>query len=47
MSEQRSSGGKKRLDWWQENVIYQVYPLSFKDSNGDGVGDLKGYTVLL
>ena len=36
----------KRI-WWKEAVIYQIYPRSFMDSNGDGIGDLKGITSRL
>ena len=32
----------KKPGWWKETVVYQLYPRSFQDSNGDGVGDLKG-----
>jgi len=33
-----------RLAWWQRGVIYQIYPRSYQDGNGDGVGDLRGIT---
>jgi len=33
---------KQQKTWWKEEVIYQIYPRSFKDSNGDGIGDLQG-----
>lgn len=30
------------LDWWQNSIIYEIFPLSFKDSDNDGSGDFKG-----
>ena len=35
------------MDWWRGAVIYQIYPRSFQDSNGDGIGDLNGLTSRL
>ncbi len=38
---------KSNPDWWRGAVIYQIYPRSFQDSNGDGIGDLAGITARL
>jgi alpha-glucosidase len=34
-------------NWWKNAVIYEIYPRSFQDTNGDGIGDLKGVTERL
>lgn len=35
-------GSIMEKQWWKESVVYQIYPRSFMDSNGDGIGDLQG-----
>src|SRR5690349_13863353 len=43
-----NAGSSKNVDpWWKHAVIYEIYPLSFQDSNGDGLGDLNGITQRL
>ncbi|MBB3189484.1 alpha-amylase family glycosyl hydrolase [Halomonas cerina] len=44
LSQQRPND---RIDWWRGAVIYQIYPRSFMDANGDGIGDLPGITSQL
>ena len=34
-------------EWWRGAVTYQIYPRSYQDANGDGIGDLKGITERL
>ncbi|MDE6972052.1 MAG: hypothetical protein K2P38_02950, partial [Lachnospiraceae bacterium] len=32
----------EKREWWKESVVYQIYPKSFCDGNGDGIGDIGG-----
>ena len=41
------AAAESERDWWKNAVIYEIYPRSFQDSNGDGIGDLNGITARL
>jgi oligo-1,6-glucosidase len=47
VSELARSPSNDRADWWKSAVVYQIYPRSFADSDGDGVGDLPGISTRL
>ena len=42
-----ANASKTDNDWWKDAVVYEIYPRSFQDSNGDGIGDLNGITSRL
>jgi alpha-glucosidase len=43
----KTATAARERDWWKNAVIYEVYPRSFQDTNGDGIGDLNGITQRL
>ncbi len=47
LTAQNAIDPSRNPDWWKNAVIYEIYPRSFQDSNGDGIGDLNGITARL